>query len=116
MTELGSSAAAMPTGGLPYFTDADAAWSRSSGGRDPLGLLPVWSAFGRRLVPNLASPVGQVNGIKAVVPIQWLINPDDLQSLLERGGARRSLQALTNFQRKGCRDTLIHAVSATQAI
>jgi hypothetical protein len=89
MTELDSSATAMPAGGLPYFTDADPALSRSSGGRDPLGLLPVWSAFGRRLVPNLASPVGQVNGIKAVVLIQWLANLDKLQPLLERDGARR---------------------------
>jgi hypothetical protein len=89
MTEFDSSAAAMSAAGLPYFTDADPALSRSSGGRDPLGLLPVWSTFGRRLVPNLASPVGQVNGIKAVVLIQWLINLDDLQSLLERDGARR---------------------------
>jgi len=87
--ELDSSAVAMPAGGLPYFTDADPALSRSSGGRDPLGLLPVWSAFGRRLVPNLASPVRQVNGIKAVVLIQWLVNLDKLQPLLERDGARR---------------------------
>ncbi|MFM0741590.1 hypothetical protein PQQ51_30510 [Paraburkholderia xenovorans] len=89
MTELDSSTAAMPAGGLPYFTNVDPALSRSSGGRDPLGLLPVWSAFGRRLVPNLASPVGHVNGIKAVVLIQWLLNLDALQSLLERDGARR---------------------------
>ncbi|MFM0591947.1 hypothetical protein [Paraburkholderia dilworthii] len=89
MTEFDSNAAAMPAGGFPYFTNADPALSRSSGGRDPLGLLPVWSAFGRRLVPNLASPVGQVNGIKAVVLIQWLINLDEFQSLLERNGARR---------------------------
>lgn len=89
MTDFDSSAAAMPAGGLPYFTDADPELSRSSGGRDPLGLLPVWSAFGRRLVPNLASPVGQMNGIKAVVLIQWLVNLDELQPLLERDGARR---------------------------
>ncbi|GJH02727.1 hypothetical protein [Paraburkholderia terrae] len=74
---------------LPYFTAVDPALSRSSGGRDPLGLLPVWSAFGRRLVPNLASPVAQVTGIKAVVLIQWLADQDSMQRLLEHEGARR---------------------------
>ncbi|MCP2085893.1 UNVERIFIED_ORG: hypothetical protein J2Y81_001910 [Paraburkholderia sediminicola] len=78
MTELDRSSAADGIAiGLPYFTDPDPALSRSSGGRDPLGLLPVWSAFGRKLVPHLASPVGQVNGIKAVVLIQWLANEQE---------------------------------------
>jgi hypothetical protein len=45
---------------------------RSLGTCDPLGFLPVWSAFARRLVPNVASPVVQVDGIKAVLLILWL--------------------------------------------
>ncbi|KDP87799.1 hypothetical protein CF70_034365 [Cupriavidus sp. SK-3] len=85
MSELdpGATATMVPSG-LPYFTDADPSLSRSAGGRDPLGLLPVWSAFGRRLVPNLASPVFQVNGIKAVVLIEWLALQKPIQSLLDR--------------------------------
>lgn len=76
--------------GLPYFTEPDPALSRSSGGRDPLGLLPVWSAFGRKLVPYVASPVGQVNGIKAVVLIQWLANEQEkLRPLLAGDDAPR---------------------------
>jgi len=56
----------------PYFTNSDPALVRSGGGRDPLSLLPVWSSFGRVLVPNLASPVTQVNGVIAVLFIHWL--------------------------------------------
>lgn len=56
----------------PYFTNSDPALIRSGGGRDPLSLLPVWSSYGRNLVPNLASPVTQVNGIIAVLFIHWL--------------------------------------------
>ena len=57
---------------MPYFTDKDTALVRSLGTRDPLGFLPVWSAFARQLVPNVASPVVQVDGIKAVLLIFWL--------------------------------------------
>lgn len=57
----------------PYWTEPDAALIRNAGGRDPLGMLPVWSKVGRRLVPYLASPVYQVDGIKAVLLIQWLL-------------------------------------------
>ncbi|WP_158934070.1 hypothetical protein [Burkholderia sp. S171] len=91
MTELDSSTAASGTAiGLPYFTEPDPALSRSSGGRDPLGLLPVWSAFGRKLVPYVASPVAQVNGIKAVVLIQWLANEQEkLRPLLAGDDAPR---------------------------
>jgi hypothetical protein len=57
---------------LPFFTTKDPSLAGAQGGRDPLGMQPVWSAFGRGLVPNLASPVGQINGIKAVLLIHWL--------------------------------------------
>lgn len=57
---------------FPYFTAPDPKLIKSGGGRDPLGLQPVWSAFGRGLVPNLASPVTQINGINAVLLIHWL--------------------------------------------
>ncbi|PKN19284.1 MAG: hypothetical protein CVU71_07180 [Deltaproteobacteria bacterium HGW-Deltaproteobacteria-6] len=57
---------------LPYFTNPDSELIRSGRGRDPLGLQPVWSAFGRELVPYLASPVTQVSGIKSILLIHWL--------------------------------------------
>jgi hypothetical protein len=57
---------------FPYFTQPDPELNRDSSGRDPLGLLPVWSEIGRGLVPNLASPVLQANGIRAVLLIHWI--------------------------------------------
>lgn len=57
----------------PYFTDKDLLLVQVGEGRDPLGLQPVWSSFGRELVPNLATPVMQVNGVKAVLLIYWLV-------------------------------------------
>lgn len=57
---------------LPVFTLPDPELIRSGAGRDPLGLQPVWSSFGRELVPNLAGPVGQIHGITAVLLIHYL--------------------------------------------
>jgi hypothetical protein len=56
----------------PFFSDSDPSLIRIAGGRDVLGLQPVWSRFGRGLVPNLASPIYRLNGIKAVLLIHWL--------------------------------------------
>jgi hypothetical protein len=74
---------------FPYFTQFDPELSRESTGRDPLGLLPVWSAIGRELVPNLASPVLQANGIRAVLLIHWLCEQPRLQKLLNTNARRR---------------------------
>lgn len=57
---------------LPFFTLPDPGLIRSGAGRDPLGLQPVWSSFGRELVPNLAGPVGQISGVTAVLLIHHL--------------------------------------------
>lgn len=57
---------------FPFFTETDAALSRAGSERDPLGLQAVWSTVGRALVPYLAGPVTQINGIKAVLLIYWL--------------------------------------------
>ena len=51
---------------LPASTAADPLLMRSDNGRDPLGLLPVRSEFGRHVVPYLAGPVAQIRGITAV--------------------------------------------------
>ena len=90
MTELTLSGAAEFFGGMPYFTAHDPKLIRSAGTRDPLGFLPVWSAFARRLVPNVASPVGQINGIKAVLLILWLTDhPDIVKAFFKREEGRR---------------------------
>lgn len=57
---------------LPFFTSRDDALVRATSVRDPLGLIPVWSGIGRELVPHLASGVGNLDGIKAVLLINWL--------------------------------------------
>lgn len=57
---------------LPYFTAPDPHLTHDGGGRDPLGMQPVWSEIGRGLVPCLASPVAQVSGVRAVLLIHWI--------------------------------------------
>ncbi|WP_244116718.1 hypothetical protein [Burkholderia cepacia] len=75
---------------MPYFTSQDPALMRALSNRDPLGFLPIWSAFARRLVPNVASPVGQINGIRAVLLILWLSNQREIEAALFKGkDARR---------------------------
>jgi hypothetical protein len=78
-----------PIGILPYFTENDPSLARQSTGRDPLGMLPVWSEIGRGLVPCIASPVLQLNGVKAVLLIHWLTDVPALQPLLEKKGRAR---------------------------
>jgi hypothetical protein len=75
--------------GMPYFTDKDTSLVRSLGTRDPLGFLPVWSAFARQLVPNVASPVVQVDGIKAVLLILWLGEDAAIADEMLRGADSR---------------------------
>jgi uncharacterized protein (DUF2132 family) len=70
---------------FPYFTAIDPKLIRADSGRDPLGLLPVWSAFGRDLVPYLATPVRQLNGVKAVLLIHRLEKPMD--EIIQKSGA-----------------------------
>jgi len=74
---------------LPYFTQPDPALNRESAGRDPLGVLPVWSEIGRGLVPCLASPVLQANGIRAVLLIHWIGDLPRFQKLLTSAARMR---------------------------
>jgi len=48
-------------GTFPFLTDLD---SRAAikGSRDPLGLVPLWSLFGRRVVGNLTTVTGSLRG------------------------------------------------------
>ena len=79
---------------LPFFTKPDPDLIRSGSGRDFLGLQPVWSGFGRKLVPHLATPVTQISGIKAVLLIHWLADEPlkDFLSDEKKRGFRYLLQ------------------------
>lgn len=63
--------------------------SREPAGRDPLGLLPVWSTIGRELVPNLASPVLQASGVRAVLLVHWIRERPRFQVLLTNAARQR---------------------------
>lgn len=89
MERAPSAVASISDVSLPYFTEPDPDLARNSGGRDPLGFQPIWSAFGRKLVPNIASPVQQVNGIKAVLLIHWLTDTAAVQAHLTTPVAER---------------------------
>ena len=86
---------------LPYLTDPDPDLARAGSGRDPLGLQPVWSGFGRKLVPYIASPVRKVSGIKAVLLIHWLSNTGPIRKLLpgarEERGFFRLMEGLIEY-------------------
>lgn len=83
---------------LPFFTTRDDALVRATSVRDPLGLLPVWSGIGRELVPHLASGVGNLDGVKAVLLIHWLTQ-DPLKELAARNfrACFRLLEGLLEF-------------------
>lgn len=69
-TELPRSIATAPV--FPFFTEKDDKLTSAPGGRDLLGILPVWSAIGRNLVPNIASPAAKLDGLRAILLIEWL--------------------------------------------
>lgn len=52
-------------------------------------MLSVWSEIGRGLVPCVASPVLQIDGVKAVLLIHWLTDLPALQPLLGKTGRAR---------------------------
>lgn len=83
---------------LPFFTAPDLALVRATPVRDPLGVLPVWSGIGRELVPNLASSVNVLDGIKAVLLIHWLTQ-GPLKELSDRNfrGCFRLLEGLLEY-------------------
>lgn len=81
-------------GVFPYFTQPDPELNRDSAGRDPLGVLPVWSEIGRGLVPCLASPVLQANGIRAVLLIHWIGDLPRFQKLLTSAARMRGFLRL----------------------
>jgi hypothetical protein len=52
----------------PYFvTEPDKELIRATASRDPLGILPVWSARGRDLVPHLTEQTGRAAGFQLLL-------------------------------------------------
>jgi hypothetical protein len=55
-----------------FWTEQDNDLTRNTESRDPLGLLPIWSARGRELVPHLTEQTGRAEGFQLLVTIYWL--------------------------------------------
>jgi hypothetical protein len=53
--------------GFPFFTEKDSDILYGESTRDPLGLLPIWSAVGHDLIPGLASIVSRIDGIQGIL-------------------------------------------------
>ena len=74
---------------------------RSDTGRDPLGLQPVWSEFGRRMVPYLAGPVVQLKGVTAVLLIHYIYEKmfaqDSVQNQVNYRGYFRLMEGLLEW-------------------
>jgi len=63
----------MGTTTLPYFLLAqDEELIGAASSRDPLGILPVWSARGRDLVPHLTMQTMAAEGFQLLLTILWL--------------------------------------------
>lgn len=59
---------------LPFFSERDGHILYGESVRDPLGLLPIWSAVGHDLIPGLASVVSRIDGIQGVLFIYACLN------------------------------------------
>jgi hypothetical protein len=59
--------------------------AKIQGSRDPLGLVPLWSAFGRRVVANLTTVSTSVRGFTILMLARYLT-----QRLIEDGAARET--------------------------
>jgi hypothetical protein len=77
---------------FPFFTEEDPN-ARVKGSRDPLGIQPVWTTFGRHVVGNLTSQSTSVRGFTILLLARWLT-----ERLIERNDVSRE-QALPIFQR-----------------
>ncbi len=75
-----------------FFTEEDER-ARIKGSVDPLGLMAVWSAFGRQIVANLTTVTGSVRGFSIILIGRYLA-----ADLVTRGKASED-QALSVFLR-----------------
>jgi hypothetical protein len=51
---------------LPFLTLEDPN-AKIKGSRDPLGIVPIWSSFGRYLVTNLTTPSNSLRGFTTLL-------------------------------------------------
>lgn len=86
-------------GGLPFFTERDSHILKGESVRDPLGLLPIWSAVGHELIPGLASIVSRIDGIQGVLFIYACLNelPPSSKSNLTDDKVLRFLERLWEY-------------------
>ena len=84
----------MPATLTPFLTDLD---SRAAikGSRDPLGLVPLWSRFGRTVVGNLTTASGSLRGFTTLLLGHWLA-----ERVQERDGreAESTLELFLKFE------------------
>lgn len=69
---------------MPFLTDLDEN-SRIKGSRDPLGVVPLWSSFGRTIVGNLTTASNSVRGFTTL-----LIGLYGAEMVRERGNGKES--------------------------
>lgn len=93
-------------GGLPFFTERDDKILYGESVRDPLGLLPIWSAVGHTLIPGLASIVSRIDGIQGVIFIYACLNelPHYSESGLADDKVLRFLERLWEYHLYHYRD------------
>jgi hypothetical protein len=51
---------------MPFLTDLDER-AEVKGSKDPLGLVPIWSKFGREVVGNLTTVTGSVRNFTTLL-------------------------------------------------
>ncbi len=77
---------------MPFLTLEDPN-AKIQGSRDPLGLQPLWSAFGRHLVVNLTTVTGSVRGFTVLILGRYIV-----EQLVDEGRLPRE-RALDGFLR-----------------
>src|SRR5437773_5073877 len=79
---------------MPFLTDLDER-AKVKGSRDPLGLVPIWSRFGREVVGNLTTVSNSVRGFTTL--LIGLYFAEEIQEI-ERGEGQSTLDLFLKFE------------------
>src|SRR5437762_9941323 len=79
---------------MPFLTDLDER-AKVKGSRDPLGLVPIWSRFGRQVVGNLTTVSNSVRGFTTL--LLGLHFAEEIQEM-ERGEGQSTLDLFLKFE------------------
>ena len=79
---------------MPFLTDLDER-AKVKGSRDPLGLVPIWSRFGREVVGNLTTVSNSVRGFTTL--LLGLYFADEIQEI-DRGEEQSMLDLFLKFE------------------